>query len=228
MNCADARRAALIDPQRLPLEAREHIQDCAACREEFCGWLRKDAELLQAVRSTRRDGLAERLVLAHRLQQRRRRFAFAAAASFAAVGVGLVVRWLGDSQSLIGAKIVSFANLPRSELPAPTALRIEQLRKARDISSAATSIAASRVRIYTAQWCAICRQAKTYLNSHGIAFDEYDIETEKGLEAYTDAGGGDGIPLLRVGDQRVLGFSEQAYDAVLRRRTSRRRADAGG
>lgn len=216
MNCADARRAVLIDPQRLPLEAREHIQTCAGCREEFGGWLRRDAALLQAVRTTRRDGLAERLVLAQRLRQRRRRFAAVAAAGLTAVGVGLVVRSLGDGQPPIGGKLVAFANLPKSELPALTASRVEQLRKARGIGAGASSVGGSGVRIYTAKWCAICKQAKTYLNSHGIAFDESDIETEKGLQAYTDAGGGDGIPLLLVGNERVVGFSEQAYDAVLR------------
>ena len=228
MNCSEFRRAALIDPQRLPAAAREHIQACAGCREELCGWLRQDAALLQAARSTRPDSLAERLVLAHWLQRRRRRFAVAFAAGLATVGVGVMIRSLGVGRPPIDGTLAPFANLPKSELPASMALRVEQLRKAHDAGAGANSLGASDVRIYTARWCAICRQAKAYLSSHGVAFEESDIETEKGLQAYTDAGGGEGIPLMLVGNQRVVGFSEQAYDAALSCRISRRRADTSG
>jgi glutaredoxin len=115
-------------------------------------------------------------------------------------------------------KILTFEYLPRSELPAATASRVEQLRKAPAVAARAAPAAAGGVRLYTAAWCGYCKLAKAYLNGHSVAFDEYDIDTADGLKAYARAGGGRGIPLLLVGEQRIQGFSEKAYDAVLRAR----------
>jgi len=112
-------------------------------------------------------------------------------------------------------KVLTLVNLPRSELPAPTASRIEQLRKSQAIGADATSEPASRVRIFTATWCGYCKRAKAYLNGHNIAYDELDIETPEGLKAYAQAGGGRGVPWLIAGNQHVLGFSERAYESVL-------------
>ena len=33
--------------------------------------------------------------------------------------------------------------------------------------------------MYSAQWCRDCRAAKRYLDEHGIAFTEIDIETDR-------------------------------------------------
>jgi glutaredoxin len=112
-------------------------------------------------------------------------------------------------------KVLTFEYLPRSDLPAATASRLEQLRKASSAAAHAVVTPSSQVRIYTAAWCGYCKLAKAYLNSHGIAFDDFDIDTVDGLKAYARAGGGRGIPLMLVGDQRVQGFSEKAYDTVL-------------
>jgi len=115
-------------------------------------------------------------------------------------------------------KVLPLLDLPRSELPATTASRVEQLRKTQAAAGGVATAPANSVRIYTASWCGNCRSAKAYLNQHRIAFQEFDIDSATGMEAYARAGGGRGVPLLLVGAQRVEGFSESAYDAVLRNR----------
>jgi len=44
-----------------------------------------------------------------------------------------------------------------------------------------------------------------------------DIDTPSGFQAFAqETASGQGIPLLRVGDRSMRGFSELAYDYVLR------------
>ena len=114
-------------------------------------------------------------------------------------------------------KVLTFEYLPRSQLPAATAARLDKLSKGQTARPAAATALSGRVRIYTAVWCGYCRQAKAYLNARGIPYDEYDIETPSGFQAFAqETTSGQGIPLLRVGDRSMRGFSELAYDYVLR------------
>lgn len=62
------------------------------------------------------------------------------------------------------------------------------------------------VVMYSATWCGVCRQAKSFLQSRGVAFSEYDIETtRKGREDYRRLRG-TGVPIILVGEQRMNGF----------------------
>lgn len=63
------------------------------------------------------------------------------------------------------------------------------------------------VVMYSATWCGVCRKAKAYLQSRGVAFSEYDIETSrKGQEDYRRLRG-TGVPIILVGEQRMNGFN---------------------
>ena len=62
------------------------------------------------------------------------------------------------------------------------------------------------VVMYSAAWCGVCRRAKSFLQSRGVAFSEYDIETSrKGREDYRRLRG-TGVPIIMVGEQRMNGF----------------------
>ena len=78
------------------------------------------------------------------------------------------------------------------------------------------------VELYTRAGCCLCDDAKRVLaearERASFDYQEFDIDSATGMEAYARAGGGRGVPLLLVGAQRVEGFSESAYDAVLRNR----------
>jgi glutaredoxin len=109
-------------------------------------------------------------------------------------------------------KTMRFNNLPGSTLTALAADRIEQLRQQKAGQQAA--IQQGQTVIYTTSWCGYCKKAKAYLASKGISYQELDIETEPGLAAYAQAGGGGGVPLLLHRGERVQGFSVAAYDAL--------------
>lgn len=70
------------------------------------------------------------------------------------------------------------------------------------------------VTLFSADWCGYCKQAKSYLNQHGIQYDEMDIDTEQGKQNYFEAGGSSGVPLLVANNQKIQGFSKASYDAV--------------
>lgn len=111
-------------------------------------------------------------------------------------------------------KVYSFENLPASPVP-PTVERYRQelegsMRKR--LSSPSMPVAGTQ--LFAASWCGYCRKAKAYLGEKGIPYQEIDIDTPEGGQAFALAGGGAGIPLLLSKGQRVQGFSAGAYDAL--------------
>ena len=92
MNCIDFRRDALVQPLRLGDEARAHALTCAACTEFIERQRQVDAELLEALSVPVPDGLADRIVLARGIRNRKPRWVWAAAASILiAAGAALLI-----------------------------------------------------------------------------------------------------------------------------------------
>jgi len=72
----------------------------------------------------------------------------------------------------------------------------------------------SGVVMYSASWCAVCRKARKYFRQRGIAFTEYDIErSAKGRREYNKLGAR-GVPVILVGDKRLNGFTEKAFNKL--------------
>ena len=69
------------------------------------------------------------------------------------------------------------------------------------------------VIMYTTDWCNICKQAKQYMAEKQITYTEKDIE--KSLDALKEfrALGGDGVPLILLGDRVMAGFSRAGFEA---------------
>ncbi len=96
---------------------------------------------------------------------------------------------------------------------------VEQLRRLQALApTVARRPAGGGVVLYSAAWCGYCKKAKAYLDGRGVAYREVDIDTQDGLAAYAQDGGGKGIPLLIADGGRVQGFSPAAYDALFARR----------
>ena len=68
------------------------------------------------------------------------------------------------------------------------------------------------VVLYSATWCGYCKQAKSYLDVHGIAYTDIDIDTREGMAALVNAEGGKNVPFLTRGDKHIKGFSTAGYD----------------
>ncbi|WP_442957773.1 glutaredoxin domain-containing protein [Polaromonas sp.] len=114
-------------------------------------------------------------------------------------------------------KTMRFENLPSSALPASASSYVEQLRRMRASATPSTP-PTNGVVLYSATWCGYCKQAKAYLASKGVTYQEVDIDTNNGMTAFAQSGGGKGVPLLLASGQRVQGFSPAAYDALFANR----------
>ena len=70
--------------------------------------------------------------------------------------------------------------------------------------------------MYSASWCVVCKRARDYFRRQGIAFAEYDIDTDpRGRREY-QALGARGVPVILVGDKRMNGFSEEKFARLYR------------
>lgn len=77
------------------------------------------------------------------------------------------------------------------------------------------SRAGKKVVIYTTSHCPYCKQAKQYLTQKGIPYREVDVETSlSGKEDFRRLGG-NGVPLIMVGDKKVDGFDPKELDRLL-------------
>ncbi|QWV95127.1 DUF4124 domain-containing protein [Geomonas oryzisoli] len=71
------------------------------------------------------------------------------------------------------------------------------------------------VELYVTSWCGYCKKARAYLNSKGIPYVEYDIEKDAAAERRHKELGGQGVPLIVIGSNKISGFSAQAIDHYL-------------
>lgn len=75
--------------------------------------------------------------------------------------------------------------------------------------------ASSAVTMFSASWCPHCKRAKAYFAQKGVAFREIDIEASEAGQREFKSYGGNGVPLIIVGDKRMRGFSPEAMDRML-------------
>jgi glutaredoxin len=111
------------------------------------------------------------------------------------------------------SKAMKFENLPSTPLSPATLAYLEQLEKGG--RAAQVPLPSGELVLFTTSWCGYCKKAKAYLASKGVSYKEIDIESNAGANSYAQAGGQRGVPLLFKSGQRVLGFSANAYDALL-------------
>ena len=72
------------------------------------------------------------------------------------------------------------------------------------------------VTVYSTTWCGVCKKAKRWLHHNKIPFREYDVETSaKGQQDYKKMKGR-GVPIIKIGKQRLNGFSPTRLTQALR------------
>ncbi len=82
--------------------------------------------------------------------------------------------------------------------------------------SSQPAAAKGRVKLLTTTWCGYCRQARAYLTSRGIPFEDLDVEkSAQGKQEYRELRGR-GVPIILVGNQRMNGYSQAQLDIMLR------------
>jgi glutaredoxin len=75
------------------------------------------------------------------------------------------------------------------------------------------------VVMYATAWCPYCAKARAYFKRTGTAYTEHDIEKSADAHAEFKRLGGRGVPLILVGEEKMAGFSELAFESLLVRAT---------
>jgi len=71
-----------------------------------------------------------------------------------------------------------------------------------------------RVIMYSAAWCGYCKQSRQYFQRNGISFVEYDIEKNQNARRSYNAIGGNGVPVILVGNKRLNGFTVADFQGI--------------
>ncbi len=107
---------------------------------------------------------------------------------------------------------------PETPQPEPEAPPVEPAPPA---SSA--SLEGLRVVIYTTSWCPVCKRAKAWMASHGVPYEEHDIEASRDdarMNRTINPRGS--IPTFDIEGDVMVGFSEDGLVATMQRAAQRR------
>ncbi len=70
--------------------------------------------------------------------------------------------------------------------------------------------------LYATEWCGYCAAAREFFVANGIRYTELDVEkTREGYEGHRKLGG-NGVPIIAVGDDVVHGFNEAELRSLLK------------
>ena len=72
------------------------------------------------------------------------------------------------------------------------------------------------VTIYSTPVCHFCHMAKDFFAENNIAFTDYDVATDmEKRKEMVDITGQMGVPVIRIGDDIVVGFDEGKVKELL-------------
>ncbi len=73
-----------------------------------------------------------------------------------------------------------------------------------------------RVIVFSTPTCSHCRHVKRYLKSKGIRFTDVDVSRDAGAARdMTRLSGQQGVPVIKIGGQVVVGFDRPKIDRIL-------------
>ncbi|MBC8392401.1 MAG: glutaredoxin family protein [Deltaproteobacteria bacterium] len=85
-----------------------------------------------------------------------------------------------------------------------------------DINLKKTSSIKPKVELYITGWCPWCKKAKTFFQSRGIEFVEYDIEKDKeAARRKEQIDSRKGVPFAVINGKHIHGYNETAYKKAL-------------
>jgi len=72
------------------------------------------------------------------------------------------------------------------------------------------------VTIYSTPSCHFCHAAKAYFDEHGISYEDFNVlENTAKREEMIDMTGQMGVPVIRIGDDVVVGFDQPMIEKLL-------------
>jgi len=73
------------------------------------------------------------------------------------------------------------------------------------------------VTIYSTPSCHFCHAAKDFFTEHNVAFTDHDVAVDLERRAeMVDLTGQMGVPVIRIGDDVVVGFDEDKVKELLK------------
>lgn len=73
------------------------------------------------------------------------------------------------------------------------------------------------VTIYSTPVCHFCHAAKDFFKENNVAFTEHDVAADlEKREEMIDMTGQMGVPVIRIGDDVIIGFDEPKLKELLR------------
>ncbi len=70
------------------------------------------------------------------------------------------------------------------------------------------------VTLYATSWCGYCKKARQYFQRNHIKYIEHDIEKSQLARRQFDTLGGQGVPLIVMGDKKMSGFSALNFEQL--------------
>lgn len=83
------------------------------------------------------------------------------------------------------------------------------------VAAAGSNGAAKEIIMYTTASCPACVAAKSYMARKGIRYEERDVERSSAALAEFQNLGGRGVPLILVGNEKMVGFSAQKLEEMI-------------
>ena len=83
-------------------------------------------------------------------------------------------------------------------------------------SAAAFAAQSKKVDIFVTSWCPYCRKLENFLKQNRIDYTRHDVEADTESSREFDRLGGDGVPLVRVGEQVIHGYDPKEILAALK------------
>lgn len=75
------------------------------------------------------------------------------------------------------------------------------------------------VTVYGASWCPSCRQARAWLDAHGMAYQERDIDrSEDASRTARRLNPAGTIPVIDIEGEVLVGFAPEALDRTIRKK----------
>jgi glutaredoxin len=70
--------------------------------------------------------------------------------------------------------------------------------------------------MYSTPWCGVCKKARRYFEKESISFVEYDVDSNASARAeYLSLNPRRTVPTIKVGNEVIVGFSEDAVGKAL-------------
>ena len=73
-----------------------------------------------------------------------------------------------------------------------------------------------KVVLYSTAWCGYCAKTREHFKANNIDFFELDIEKSELARKQHQALGGGGVPVLLIGNRKIIGFNAPAIDEAVK------------